>query len=35
LVAGIFLIIPLLWVMGYPAQYTFELEEEDLAEQYP
>jgi hypothetical protein len=35
LVAGIFLTIPLLWMMGYPAQYTFELEEEDRAERHP
>ena len=30
LIAGIFLTIPLLWVMGYPAQYIFELEEESV-----
>jgi hypothetical protein len=26
LVAGIFFTIPLLWVLGYPDQYVFELE---------
>ena len=28
LVAGILFIIPLLWLMGYPSQYIFELEPE-------
>jgi len=26
LIAGIFLLIPLLWVMGYPSKYVYELE---------
>ena len=32
LVAGIIFTIPLLWVMGYPSEYTFELEERTSAE---
>jgi len=32
LVAGLMVYIPLLWMMGYPAQYTFELEKLSAAE---
>ncbi len=35
LIAGIWLIIPWLWVTGYPDQYTFELEEIPSAEGQP
>jgi len=32
LIGGIFLLIPLLWVTGYPSQYIFELESDTVEE---
>jgi len=28
LITGIFFLVPLLWVTGYPPQYVFEMEKE-------
>lgn len=33
LIGGILVLIPLIWVLGYPDQYTFELEKEQAGDQ--
>ena len=34
LIAGLLVYVPLLWVTGYPSQYTFELERDDDQARY-